>query len=152
MDKDADSYLTVRLLNDESFGQMAEALEKLYTKTEKTPIDRINIHAIQILLSYNSIENQLFDMERCKIQDGPVEGASFVVDTTVIKARRLRHRLMNKEYVHVHAMHEEKPRIMPYMEFLELLKGEKYRLYPGTSRQADFTNREKFIEQLSKAL
>lgn len=150
---DADSYLTVRLLNDESFNQFTEKLDKLYVKSKKTQTDYVNVYAIQILLSYNSIENQLFDIERLSLQDKNVEnGIKMVVGESIIHARKLKHRLMNREYVHVHPMHEEKYYILMYDEFIEKLVGSKYRLHPGTQNQLDFSDRDKFIEDLSHVL
>lgn len=150
---DADSYLTVRLLNDESFKQMADKLDRMYAKSKKTQTDYVNLYAIQILLSYNSIENQLFDMERLMLQDKKVEnGVKMVVGESIIHAHKLKHRLMNQEYVHVHAMHEEKTHILLYEEFMSKLIGSKYRIHPGTERQIDFVDRNKFIEDLSQLL
>ena len=149
----ADSYLTVRLLNDESFTQFADKLDKLYTKAEKSQTDYVNLYAIQILLSYNSIEHQLFDIERLALQDKKVEnGIKMVVGESIIHAKKLKHRLMNREYVHVHPMHEEKSYILLYDEFISKLVGIKYRIHPGTERQIDFVDRDKFIEHLSHLL
>ena len=152
-DCDADSYLNVRLLNDESFKLFADKLDTIYGKLEKTQTDYVNLYAIQILLSYNSIENQLFDIERLALQDKKVEnGVKMLVGESIIHARKLNHRLMNREYVHAHPMYEEKSYIMTYDEFIDKLSGSKYRLHPGTENQLDFTERDKFIEDLSKVL
>ena len=150
----ADSYLNVHLLDSKCYGQLVDKLESLYTKTDKTPLDYINLHALQIQLSYNSIENRLFELEMKKMleQDDVIDPVRFSIDMTAIKVKKLTHRFMGEEYVHAKSMHDDSSYVIRYVEFIEKLTGTKYRILLDTKNQKDFTDKEKFLEFLSTLL